>query len=300
MDWSKNRVIALGFFDGVHRGHQALLEYTREQGIQSGLVPTVMSFDTHPTRTIGGEVVPLINTPYDREKLINRISGIDDVIFLHFDQALRTMEWDFFIRWLTEDFNARYLVAGFDFRFGYKGAGNAQKLTEKCEELGIGCKIVNKVTIDGIKISSSYIRQLLADGDIRMANTCLGHPHTITDTVKNGYRFGRKMGLPTVNMRIPNGVIMPKKGVYSAIAYLESGESRYAVTNIGTRPTVSGGSEDVTVESHLLDFSGDLYGQQVRLELYDFVRPEQKFADAEELKAQVHRDIEVTRDFFER
>ena len=300
MDWSKDRVIALGFFDGVHRGHQALLEHTRECGIQYGLVPTVMSFDTHPNKTIGAEPVPLINTPYDREKLINRIAGIDDVIFLHFDEALMKMEWDFFISWLVGDFSARYLVAGFDFRFGYKGAGNVEKLTKKCAELGIGCKIVDKVTIDGVKISSSHIRELLVAGDIAEANRCLGHPHVITDIVRNGYRFGRKMGLPTVNMRIPNGVVMPKKGVYSAIAYTESGESRFAVTNIGTRPTVSNGGDDVTVESHLLDFSGDLYGQQVRLELYDFIRPEQKFSNPDELKERVHRDIEITREYFAR
>ena len=298
MDWSKNRAIALGFFDGVHRGHQALLEYTREHGYMSGLRPTVLSFDTHPENMVTGETVQLINTPYDRERLIKRVAGIEDVVFLHFDEMLMKMEWDRFIQWLYDDFNARYLVAGFDFRFGYKGAGNAEKLCEKCEELNIGCKIIDKVTFDGVKISSSIIRELLTDGEVQLANKYLGHPHTLTDVVRYGYRFGRTLGLPTVNMRIPAGVVVPKRGVYSAMAYLESGEARMAVTNIGTRPTVSDGSEDVTVESHLLDFSGDLYGQRVRLELYNYVRPETKFHDPEELKNQVHRDIHVTRTFF--
>ena len=298
MDWTKNRAIALGFFDGVHRGHQALLEYTREHGIANGLQPTVMSFDTHPENTVTGEAVQLINTPYDRERLIKRVVGIDDVIFLHFDEALMKMEWDHFIKWLYEDFNARYLVAGFDFRFGYKGMGNAEKLSEKCAEMGIGCKIVDKVTFDGVKISSTYVRELLIAGEIQHANKCLGHPHTLTDIVRYGYRFGRTLGLPTVNMRIPAGVVVPKRGVYSAMAYLENGESRMAVTNIGTRPTVSGGSEDVTVESHLLDFSGDLYGQKVRLELYNYIRPETKFSGPEELKNQVHKDIHLTRTYF--
>ncbi|MBQ6540151.1 MAG: riboflavin biosynthesis protein RibF [Oscillospiraceae bacterium] len=298
MDWSKNRVIALGFFDGVHRGHQALLEYTREYGIMSGLQPTVLSFDTHPEHTVRGETVQLINTPYDRERLIRRVTGIEDVVFLHFDKTLMKMEWDRFILWLYEDFNARCLVAGFDFRFGHNGAGDAEKLSEKCREMGIGCRIIDKVTFDGVKISSSCIRELLQAGEIQEANKFLGHPHTLTDVVRYGYRFGRKMGIPTVNMRIPAGVVVPKRGVYSSIAYLESGESRMAVTNIGIRPTVSADDDDLTVESHLLDYSGDLYGQRVRLELYNYIRPEKKFDGPEELKEQVHQDILATRTFF--
>ena len=298
MDWSKNRAIALGFFDGVHRGHQALLEYTREHGFENKLVPTVLSFDTHPDKTVKGESVQLINTPHDRAGLIRRVVGINDVIFLHFDETMMKMEWDFFIKWLAEDFNAKYLVAGYDFRFGYQGKGDSEKLIQKCNELGIDCKIVEKVTFGGQKISSTYIRELLEKGDILLANKYLGHPHTITETVRYGYRFGRTLGLPTVNMCVPNGIVTPKRGVYAAKAYLESGESRLAVTNIGTRPTVSGGSEEVTVESHLLDYSGNLYGQRVRLELYDYIRPETKFGDATELKNRIHEDIKATRAFF--
>lgn len=298
MDWTKDRAIALGFFDGVHRGHQALLERTREYGIENKITPTVLSFDTHPTKTVSGQAVPLINTPYDREKLINRVMGINDVIFLHFDELLMKMEWDQFIMWLAEDFNAKYLVAGFDFHFGYKGLGDADKLRTKCKELGIGCDIVEKVTMGGEKISSSYVRELLENGEIILANKCMGHPHTLTETVRYGYRFGRTLGLPTVNMCVPYGIVMPKKGVYAAKAYLENGESRLAVTNVGTRPTVSGGSQDVTVESHLLDYSGNLYGQRVRLEFYGYIRPETKFSDATELKNRIHEDIRATRAFF--
>jgi len=169
---------------------------------------------------------------------------------------------------------------------------------KKCGELGIGCKIVEKVTFGGHKISSTCIRELLINGDIVLANKHLGHPHTLTETVRYGYRFGRTLGLPTVNMCIPNGIVTPKRGVYAAKAYLENGESRMAVTNIGVRPTVSGGSQEVTVESHLLDFSGNLYGQRVRLELYGYIRQETKFADAMELKNRIHEDIRATRAFF--
>lgn len=297
MDWTKNRAIALGFFDGVHRGHQALLECTREYGIENQLVPTVLSFDTHPDKTVKGEAVPLINTPYDREGLIKRVMGIDDVIFLHFDQAMMKMEWDFYVKWLARDFNAKYLVAGYDFRFGYRGMGDSEKLLKKCRELGIGCKIIEKVTFGGQKISSTHIRELLETGDIMLANKYLGHPHTLTDIVRYGYRFGRTLGLPTVNMVVPNGIITPKRGVYSAKAYLENGQSHMAVTNIGVRPTVSG-SSDVTVESHLLDFSGNLYGQKIRLELYGYIRPETKFSSPVELKNQIHEDMRATRAFF--
>ena len=293
------RVIALGFFDGVHLGHGALLRQAVRRSRQLGVEPSVISFDIPPSKTIGGELVPLINSPLDRADIMKRLYGIDDLIFLHFDHELRHMEWWRFIEWLRDDFGAVHLVAGYDFTFGYKGEGNAAKLQEKCHELGIGCDIVEKVTLGGQPISSTRIRKLLIEGECEKANELLGHRHILNDVVRNGYRFGRTLGTPTINMRFEDGVLVPRRGVYIAEAHiLKTGECYPAVTNIGVRPTV-GGESIVSVESHLLGFSGNLYGRHIRVEFYKFLRPEIKFERVEELRDQIRRDAAETQTFFQ-
>ena len=292
-----NRVIALGFFDGVHTGHKALINKTMDCAEKLGCTPTVMSFDAHPGNTVMGTKVPLINTPFEREEIVKRQFGIDEMIFLHFDQKLSHMEWDRFVVWLAEDFHAVHLVAGYDFHFGYKGKGNPDLLQEKCKELGIGCDIIPRVTLGGETISSTYIRSLLLEGEIEKANIFLGHPHTMTDIVRYGYTFGRKIGIPTVTMKFSDGVLVPKFGVYSTKTYLENGEVYYSITNIGVRPTV-GGESDISAETHILDFDGNLYGQKVRIEFFKFIRPEIKFPDADALKAEILSNIQVTREYF--
>lgn len=294
------RVIALGFFDGVHLGHAALLRRAVELGRELGVVPAVISFDTPPAKTINNEPVPLINSALDRADTMRRLFGIDDLIFLHFDDGLRHMSWDRFVEWLRSDFGAVHLVAGYDFRFGYRGEGTPELLREKCRELGIGCDIVEAVELYGAPVSSTRIRELLTEGQCRKAVELLGHRHLLTDVVRNGYRFGRTLGTPTINMRFEDGVLIPRHGVYIAEAHiLSTGRCFPAVTNIGVRPSVSGG-EAVSVESHLLAFSGNLYGQRIRVEFYKFLRPEIKFEHIEELRDQIRRDAADTLRFFDR
>lgn len=293
------RVIALGFFDGVHLGHGALLRRARQRAQELGVEPAVISFDIPPSKTIGGEAVPLINSPLDRADIMKRLYGIDDLIFLHFDRELRHMEWWRFIEWLRSDFGAIHLVAGYDFTFGYKGEGNVELLQRHCRKLGIGCDIVDKVSVDGEPVSSTRIRSLLIDGQCEMANRLLGHRHILNDVVRNGYRFGRTLGTPTINMRFEDGVLIPRHGVYIAEAHiLKSGRCYPAVTNIGVRPTV-GGKDAVSVESHLLGFSGNLYGQHIRVEFYKFLRPEIKFDKVEALRDQIRRDAAETQSYFQ-
>jgi len=293
------RVIALGFFDGVHIGHGALLRRAAERARELGVVPAVISFDTHPVKMVTGAAVPLINSPLDRADLMKRLYGIDDLIFLHYDRELMHMAWDDFIRWLASDFGAVHLVAGYNFHFGYRGEGDSEKLVKKCAELGIGCDIVEKVSLDGVPVSSTYIRGLLLDGRLEEANRFLGHRHILTDSVRYGYRFGRTLGTPTVNMRFEDGVLVPLHGVYAAeVHILDTGEVRPAVTNIGVRPT-SGGDSSVTVESHLLGFSGNLYGRRIRVEFHKFLRPEMKFGCVAALRNQIRRDASETLEFFD-
>ena len=293
----KKHVIALGFFDGIHIGHSALLERVLKLAEEKNLIPSVLTFDTHPLLQITGTPMPLINSPEDRKSLINRIFGIDNVIFLHFDADMMRMSWSDFVERIANDFNAAHFVAGHDFRFGYKGEGDCTRLSEKCESLGIGCDIVPDVIYKGVKSSSTYIRKLIADGDIVLANEFLGHLHVLTDTVRHGYRLGRTLGAPTVNMRFPEGIIIPAFGVYATKVYLEDGSKYIGVTNVGVKPTVSG-ADEVTVETYILGFDGNLYGKPVRIEFCKHLRPEIHFANTDELKAQIQRDAQAVRDLF--
>jgi riboflavin kinase/FMN adenylyltransferase len=294
----KRRAIALGFFDGVHIGHAALLRRALETGAEEKLIPSVVTFDAHPRSLVTGRRIKLINSAEDRAGLIHRIFGIDDVIFLHFDREMSRMPWDEYIERLVSEFGARRLVAGHNFRFGHLGAGDAEKLSEKCRELGVGCDIIPPVSHLGVVSSSTGIRKLLTDGDIATANEYLGHRHVLTDYVRYGYRLGRELGTPTINMTFGDGVLIPAHGVYAAEVCLEDGSVHIGVTNIGTRPTVSGGGEAVTAETHILNYRGNLYGRMVRLEFCERIRPELKFDGTDALRAQIARDCDAVRAYF--
>ena len=294
----RKRVIALGFFDGIHMGHAALLERTVQRAREIGAVPSVLSFDIHPDTLVFGKEVPLINSAAGRADLIRRLFGIENVIFIHFDRRVMQRPWQEFVQTLIQEMDAVWVVVGHDFRFGWKGEGTAQRLKDYCAEFGLGCDIIPAVTLEGRIVSSTYIRELIEAGDMERANMFLGHPHTLVDTVHYGYRLGTKMGTPTINMRFPDGVLVPRHGVYAARAILDDGSEHMAVTNVGVRPTVSG-EDRVSVESFILDYSGNLYDRQVRIEFFRFIRPEMKFPSVEALKAQILKDAETTRAFFE-
>ena len=293
----KKRVIALGFFDGLHIGHSALMKKTLEVGAAEDLIPSVITFDMHPLSLISGETVPLINSPEDRAGLIHRVFGIDDIIFLHFDKDTSNMPWDEFIGHLVTEFGARRLVAGHDFRFGSGGKGNSELLAQKCIELGVGCDIIPEVKYDGVTSSSTYIRKLISDGDMERANAFLGHPHVLTDVVRYGYKLGRTLGTPTINMCFQNGVLVPAFGVYATKVYLGDGGEHIGVTNVGVRPTVDN-SDQITAETHILNYQGNLYGRQVRIEFHTRLRPEVKFSDINRLKEQIHKDCETAQSYF--
>lgn len=294
---AKKKVMALGFFDGIHIGHAALMNMIIKRAQEYDAEPAVLTFDVHPDSLVFKKNVPLINSADDRERILSRCFGIDDVVVVHFSQSVMHMDWKVFIDELIDDLDLCHIVVGHDFKFGYKGLGTAEKLKEYCAQLGVGCDIIPPVCKDGVIVSSTLIRGLIESGEIEKANEYLGRPHTLTDVVRSGYHLGTQMGTPTINMRFPDGVIIPRHGVYAAKAYVD-GEEYMSVTNVGVRPTVS---EDggVNVESFLLDFTGNLYGRLVRLDFYKFMRPERKFDDIDELAAQIKHDAESTREYFE-
>jgi len=291
------RAIALGFFDGVHIGHGALLNKTKQRAREMGAEPSVLSFDVHPDTLVFGKDVPLINSALGREEIIRRCYGINDVVFIHFSRQTMQMPWQEFADNIITQLGLVWIVVGHDFCFGYRGEGTAEKLRDYCAERKIGCDIIKPVCLDGRIVSSTYIRTLIADGDMEQAARYLGHPHTLQDTVHSGYHLGTKLGAPTINMRFPEGVIVPRHGVYAAKVYLEDGSEHIAVANIGVRPTVSE-DQSVNVETHLIEFSGNLYGRQARVEFYRFLRPERKFPDYEALSEQIRQDADEARAYF--
>ena len=295
----KERVIALGFFDGVHLGHAALLRRTVEEAQKRGVTPTVFTFDRPPKEVVTGVPCPLIASPEDRKGLLEREFGIRDVLMVPFDREMMTTPWDQFVtKILVERYHAVHLVAGHDHHFGHKNQGSPALLMEKCRELDLGCDIIPKVELDGITVSSTYIRSLVGMGQMERAARFLGHPHTLTQEVRHGRRIGHTIGVPTVNLVIPPHVLVPSHGVYVTRVYLPDGTSYPAVTNVGTRPTVNNGS-DITVEPWLLGFDGDLYGQRVRVEFHKRLRDEIRFDSLDALRNQIQKDAKATRDYFD-
>ena len=299
----KKRVIALGYFDGIHIGHAALMKRVLKIGKKTNLIPSVITFDSHPRNLIDGTAIPLINSPEDRAGLLRRVFGIEDIIFLHFDRDTVSMTWSKFIDHLVGEFGARHLVAGDDFKFGFSAEGSSKLLKKKCDEAGIGCDIIPDVMHDGIISSSTYIRELLINGDMERANAFLGHPHVLTDVVRYGYKLGRTLDAPTINMRFAPGVLVPEFGVYATKVYIDDSQStngdfgHTGVTNIGIRPTFDD-SEQVTAETHILNFQRNLYGHQVRIEFYKRLRPEVKFNDVDALKEQIQKDCNAASEYF--
>ncbi len=292
----KRTAIALGFFDGIHLGHAELIKRTQMRAKELNAEATVLTFDQVPQKFLSGKPVELLTDSEVRASLIRKLFDNTSVLFLNFTPEVMRMSWEDFLDSIRVELMAVHLVIGTDFRFGFKGEGTAEKLKNYCEIHGIGCDIIQPIMFENEKISSTKIRELIRNGEIESANTLLGHPHEINDVVRSGYKLGRKIGAPTINMRIPENVVTPKFGVYAAKVSFND-EEYIAVTNIGRRPTVDN-DDKVTVESYILDYSGDLYGRNVCVSLHSFLRAEKKFSDMNELREQIARDEFSTRKFF--
>ena len=286
-------IYALGFFDGVHIGHQALLNRCRALAAEANSLAGAVTFSSHPDALVFGAAPVLINTPADRERLL--LHWLDSVVTLPFDEKMHTTGWEVFLDTLRSDYGAVGFVCGDDFRFGARGAGNPELLTRYCRENGLPCAVVPEQSLDGTRVSSSYIRTLLEAGQMERAAAFLGHPHILTGTVVHGHQLGRTLGIPTANLLLPKGVAVPRFGVYACLASLD-GKKYPAVTNVGTRPTVEG--HGITVEPWILDFSGDLYGKEICLEFHKFLRPECKFDSLEALREEIRKNAQQTRAYF--
>ncbi len=284
-------IYALGFFDGVHLGHQALLAKCRELADQEGCQAGVVTFASHPDSLVLGEPPALLNTSDDRARLLYSF-GVDSVKEIPFDRELMTTHWSTFLNSLVA-IGAAGFVCGDDFRFGSGGLGTPKKLSAYCEKRQLPYAIVSEQVMDGERISSTRIRSLLEQGDLENVSRLLGHPHVLTGVVTPGKQLGRTLGFPTANLSFPAELAKPKFGVYVCVTLVED-QTYVSLCNIGIRPTVEG--EGINAEVHLLDFSGDLYGKEITVAFLSFLRPEKKFDSLEELKAQIAEDIAQIRE----
>ena len=294
-----DRVIALGFFDGVHLGHAALLRLTRRRADELGIPAAVLTFDTHPDTLVYHQPVPLINTLEDRKYLMEEKFSMDEVILAHFDRAMMEMPWESFVEdYLLGELGAKHVVCGHDFSFGYRGQGTPDKLRRLCAQRGVGVNVVDKVSLGGITVSSTHIRQLIRQGDMEAAAQMLGHRHFLSGEVLHGKELGRRLGFPTANLALPEGLIAPAYGVYATLVTLPDGTVHPAVTNVGVRPTVHDQLGRL-VEAWILDCTAELYGEKIRVEFFTRLRGEKKFDSLEALREEVLRNADETRAFFQ-
>jgi len=318
------RAVAIGNFDGVHLGHQALLRGARERAARYGGEATVLTFVPHPARLFAPQKAPPLVMSLERRLELFAEAGMDLAIVEPFTRAFASIEADAFVREvLARGVGARDVVVGYDFSFGRARTGNADRLRELGATLGIGVEVVAPVTIDGVACSSTKIRALVGEGRTREAAAYLGRPFEIEGRVVRGAGRGRGIGFPTANVA-PDGELLPRLGIYAARARVLdgplAGERRKAALSVGRNPTFNPGTQGsprppatdsagqspapstriveggagapVTVEAYLLDFDGDLYDLRVRLEVGERLRDEQRFASVGALVAQIAADVD--------
>ena len=275
---------ALGFFDGVHLGHRAVIS----GGDDSGLRRVVLTFTHSPAKALGAPFQGLLTDNKRKAELLTQ-AGAQDIIFADFG-ALRDMSAEDFVgKILVERLRAKQVCCGFNYRFGKGGEGDVKRLSELCSKYGIEVEAREPVTVSGEQASSSRIRELIASGDIRRANEMLGCRYSISGDIAGGNHLGTEMGFPTVNIPIGGELIVPRYGVYAS-RVIVGGREYIGATNIGVHPTV-GENELPLCESFLLDYDGgDLYGKYAVCELCDFVRDERMFGSFDELRAQIDAD----------
>lgn len=286
--------VALGKFDGIHRGHQKLLEKILEQK-KEGLKAVVFTFEPSPTAFFQKCKSKELSTKQEKEAVFEKM-GIDILIEFPLNEQTAAMDaQDFVKEILVKRMNAGYVAAGTDLSFGYRGAGNAKLLTELSKNHGFRVEIIEKVCYEGREISSSYIREEIEKGEMETAAALIGSPYAIAGVVKHGNRIGRTLGFPTVNLLPEEEKLLPPCGVYFSKVLIEK-EVYKGVTNIGYKPTVSKEMQ-LGVETFIYDFEQDIYGKEIQVVLEHFRRPERKFDSLEQLKTQVDEDKEAGKQY---
>ncbi|MFT4090921.1 MAG: riboflavin biosynthesis protein RibF [Asticcacaulis sp.] len=297
----KGASAAIGSFDGVHQGHQRVIENAVATGRMHNAPSAVIAFDPHPQtyflQKAGKEVAPFRLMTLPQQFKAFEALGVSTVFVLRFDPVLAGLAPEDFVRTLLhEHLQLVHVACGFDFRFGHKGAGDAQLLSRLGAELGFTTSETACQTDEtGHKLSSSAVREALQSGNVQLAGHILGRPQAYRGTVTRGDQIGRTIGFPTANIDMGD-YLRPKQGVYITRTHLDDGRTFGSVTNFGKRPTVNGLSE--RFETHIFDLDHEIYDRVIEVELLHYLRPEQKFDSFDALKAQIARDAETARDYF--
>jgi riboflavin kinase/FMN adenylyltransferase len=291
----RNPVVAIGNFDGVHRGHAHIFQETEKRARELGGEAVVLTFDPHPAKVLAPSFAPPLITTLPRKLELVAACGIDATVVEPFDPAFASHSPEVFVQEvLLDGLGARHVVVGYDFTFGHKRSGTVQLLGELGEAHGFGVTVVPAVTVDGIVCSSTKVREFVLEGRVDGASLLLGRDPDVEGEVVRGAGRGRTIGVPTANLKRETE-LLPKNGVYAGWAErLRDGRRWLAAINVGTNPTFVAGHE-VIVEAHLLDADEDLYGERLRVGFHERLRDEERFASRDQLVAQIRRDIDETR-----
>ncbi|WP_315342705.1 bifunctional riboflavin kinase/FAD synthetase [Hoylesella oralis] len=295
------RVATIGFFDGVHRGHQYLIERVKAEAATAQMVSAVITFSCHPRQILHSEYVPELLTTLDGKLIQLAKTKVDETIVLNFDKDMAALSArDFMEKILRDRLDVRKLVIGYDNRFGHNRSEGFEDYARYGNELGIEVIRHPAFMLHGVNVSSSVIRTFLHQGEVEMAALCLGYPYTISGKVVPGVQEGRKIGFPTANLDTSHyGQLIPANGVYAVKARLEQSIATLpAMMNIGMRPTFNG--TDITLETHILNFSDDLYGKTLSVSFMHRIREEQKFDSPQDLMKQLQYDRKMVVEQFEK
>ena len=293
-------VATIGFFDGVHRGHQFLISHLVEMARQDGMPAVVITFDEHPRKVLQSDYQPEMLSTLDSKLLLLSKTEVDDAVVLHFTREMAALSAREFMQQVLHDhLHVKKLFIGYDHRFGHNREETFDDYVRYGKEMGIEVIKNQAYSMNGINISSSVIRSFLKEGEVDMANQCLGYPYTIIGKVVNGYHEGRKLGFPTANLDLSHfGQMIPAPGVYAVKARLEGTVVwKQGMMNIGTRPTFDG--KQLTLETHIFNFEGDIYDQLLLVSFVKRIRGERKFESPEELAAQLKEDEQMIINLFE-
>ena len=293
---SRPTVLTLGVFDGLHLGHQRIMQTVVESAKMINAVPTAITFDPHPRAVLHPESAPPLLQTLDQRLAAFEFLGIQQAIVIPFNKEFAAQDAEIFLRDIIhERLQAREVFLGKGFEFGKNRSGNIELLRKISRELGFFADEVPEVRLRGTRISSSKIRQFLSEGRVNLARRMLGRPYGIEGQIIHGVQRGRTIGFPTANLR-PHNRVIPRYGVY-ATATLINGIWRKSITNVGVRPTFENEVEP-SVETFVLDFDGDLYGDVLRIRFLHGIRDERKFNGIDELKAQINKDLNRTKNYF--
>ncbi len=284
--------IALGNFDGIHLGHQALIKNTIVQAKEKNLKPALLLFNNHTKTLLKGsnnKKFCIITSNGQKLKIFEEL-GIETVYAIDFDEKIMRLSADDFIdNIIIRKLNAKLITIGFDYRFGYKAQGDSNYLKKMGEQKGFHVNIIDPIYMNGQIISSTAIRNLIKAGDITKANSYLGRYYAVLGTVVRGKSRGSKLGYPTANISLSYNYVIPKTGVYETITKLEGKEYK-SLTNIGYNPTFN--EYELKIENHILDFNKDIYGKDIEIKFVDFIRDDIKFKTVDELVKQIEKDME--------